>query len=58
LPGLSAMFFFVSAYIYLIFVGKNFPFWVYGMVVLLIAGGAFLTIKKVRRQKGEVKKDH
>jgi len=58
LPGLSAMFFSVSAYIYLIFVGKNVPFWVYGMVVLLIAGGAYSTIKKIRRQIGEVKKDY
>ena len=31
LPALSAMFFFISAYIYLIFAGKNVPVWVYAI---------------------------
>ena len=55
LPALSAMFFFISAYIYLMFAGKNVPFWVYGVVVALIVIGAYSTIKKVRRQIGEIK---
>lgn len=55
LPALSAMFFFISAYIYLMFAGKNVPWWVYGVVVLLIVIGAFSTIKKVRKQINEVK---
>ena len=50
LPALSAMFFFISAYIYLIFAGKNVPIWVYGVVVLLIVVGAYSTLQKVRRQ--------
>ena len=50
LPALSAMFFFISAYIYLIFAGKNVPVWVYGFVILLIVFGAYSTIKKVRKQ--------
>ena len=50
LPAFSAMFFFVSAYIYLIFAGKNVPLWVYGIVILLIIGGAYSTLKKIRRQ--------
>jgi len=53
LPALSAMFFFISAYIYLIFAGKNVPWWVYGVVVLLIVIGTYSTIKKVRKQIGE-----
>ena len=53
-PALAAMFFFVSAYIYLIFAGKNVPWWVYGAVVLLIVVGVYSTIKKVRRQIKEV----
>lgn len=53
LPALSAMFFFVSAYIYLIFAGKNVPIWVYIVVVLLIVFGAYSTIKKIRRQVAE-----
>ncbi|MGH9946839.1 MAG: hypothetical protein ACRD6X_06555 [Pyrinomonadaceae bacterium] len=54
-PALSAMFFFISAYIYLIFAGKNVPWWVYGFVVALIVIGAYSTIKKVRRQIVEIK---
>ncbi len=50
LPALSAMFFFISAYIYLIFAGKNVPIWVYGAVVLLIVFGAWSTLKKIRKQ--------
>ena len=50
LPALSAMFFFISAYIYLIFAGKNVPFWVYGIVILLVVFGVWSTIKKVRKQ--------
>jgi O-antigen/teichoic acid export membrane protein len=49
-PVLSAMFFFISAYIYLILAGKNVPVWVYGFVILLIVFGAYSTIKKVRKQ--------
>jgi len=55
LPALSAMFFFISAYIYLIFAGKNVPWWVYGVVVLLVVVGAYSTLKKVRKQINEVK---
>ncbi len=55
LPTFLAMFFFVSAYIYLIFAGKNVPSWVYGIVILLILIGAYSTLKKIRRQVSEVK---
>jgi hypothetical protein len=55
LPALSAMLFFISAYIYLIFAGKNVPWWVYGVVVLLVVIGAYSTIKKVRKQISESK---
>lgn len=53
LPALSAMFFFISAYIYLIFAGKNVPVWVYGFVILLLIFGAYSTIKKIRKQINE-----
>ncbi len=49
-PALSAMFFFVSAYIYLIFAGKNVPVWVYAFVILLLILGAYSTIKKIKKQ--------
>lgn len=50
LPAAASVFFFISAYIYLIFAGKNVPFWVYTAVVLLIVFGAYSTIKKVRKK--------
>ncbi len=55
LPAIVALFFFVSAYIYLIFAGKNVPFWVYGIVILLVAFGAYSTVKKIRTQVKDVK---
>lgn len=57
LPALSAVFFFISAYIYLIFVGKNVPIWVYVVLVLLIVFGAYSALKKVRRQIKEAQKE-
>ncbi len=56
-PALSATFFFISAYIYLIFAGKNVPVWVYVVLILLIIFGAYSTIKKVRRQISEAEKE-
>lgn len=50
LPAMSATFFFISAYIYLIIVGNNVPWWVYGVVILLVIYGAYSTIKSVRRK--------
>ena len=53
LPAMSALFFFISAYIYLIIAGRNVPWWVYGVVVLLIVYGAYSTIRKVRGKINE-----
>ncbi len=50
LPTLSAGFCFISAYLYLIIAGHNVPWWVYGVVILLIIFGAISTIRKVRRR--------
>lgn len=50
LPALSTTFFFISAYLYLIIAGKNVPWWVYGVVVLLVVGGAYSTIQKIRKR--------
>ncbi len=48
LPLLLTGFFFVSAYLYLIFAGKNIPIWVYIFIAVMIGYGVFSTIKKVR----------
>jgi len=47
---LSASFFFVSAYLYLIVVGRNIPLWVYAFVVGMLGYGAYSTVKKIRRE--------
>lgn len=50
LPALSALLFFISAYLYLIVVGHNVPWWVYGIVVLMVSYGAFTTVQKIRKK--------
>ncbi len=54
LPALSASFFFVSAYLYLLVVGHNIPLWVYGFIAVMIAYGAYSTVQKIRRQAAEL----
>ena len=48
IPALFAVFFFISAYLYLMIAGENVPFWVYGVVMILIIYGAWSTVKKVK----------
>lgn len=48
LPTLGATFFFISAYLYLMIAGENVPWWVYAIVVLMIAYGAWSTVHKVK----------
>lgn len=48
LPALLSVFFFISAYLYLIIVGKNVPIWVYLVIVMLIVMGAYSTFKKIK----------
>ncbi len=50
LPVLSSTFFFVSAYLYLLIAGKNVPWWVYLIVLLMIIIGGWFTIKKIRNK--------
>jgi O-antigen/teichoic acid export membrane protein len=50
LPVLSAAFFFVSAYLYLLIAGKNVPGWVYLLIILMVVFGAYSTVKKVRKR--------
>ncbi|MDN3656668.1 hypothetical protein QWZ08_13570 [Ferruginibacter paludis] len=41
---------FISAYVYLIIVGKNIPVWVYFFIGLLIVYGTYSTILKTRKK--------
>ena len=50
LPVLSASFFFVSAYLYLMIAGENVPVWVYLIVIAMLLYGGWSTYKKVKSQ--------
>lgn len=50
LPVLSALFFFVSAYLYLMIAGENVPWWVYGIVIAMLLYGAWSAYGKVRKK--------
>jgi glycerol-3-phosphate acyltransferase PlsY len=54
--ALGATFCSLSSYIYLIFVGRNVPVWIYVAIVLLIIFAAYSTVKNIRRKimRGEV----
>ena len=52
-PVLSASFFFVSAYLYLVVVGRDIPLWVYFFVGGMVISGVFSTLKKIRGQLKE-----
>ncbi len=50
LPALATGFFFVSAYLYLIAVGRNVPAWVYVFLAAMVGLGVYSTVQKVRKQ--------
>lgn len=52
-PLLSAAFFFVSAYLYLLVAGQNIPVWVYGVIAGMLAFGVWSTVRKVHSQVGQ-----
>lgn len=52
IPVLSASFFFVAAYVYLIIVGRNIPVWVYAFLAVMVAYGVFVTVRKIRSEAG------
>lgn len=50
LPVLSTLFFFSAPAIYLLFSGKNVPWWFYGLIVAMILYGAYRTYRKIKRR--------
>ncbi|MEX0820787.1 MAG: hypothetical protein WD021_01470 [Rhodothermales bacterium] len=63
LPALSASFFFISAYLYLLVAGRGVPVWVYAVIAVMIGAGVVSTVNKIRRriraqEKPENKKDY
>ena len=49
-PTMCAGFFFVSAYLYLAVFGQHIPLWVWFFLAVLIAYGAWSTIRDTRRK--------
>jgi len=56
-PILSASFFFISAYFYLFAVGKNIPWWVYGLLIAMLVYGAYSTYRSIRRKTDKAKNE-
>lgn len=54
-PVLSALFCFVSAYLYLMIAGENVPVWVYLVVIAMLIYGGWSTYRKVKTQ---IKEEH
>lgn len=52
LPVLSASFFFLSAYFYLLIAGRNIPVWVYAAIAAAVVFGAYSTIRTIRAKSG------
>lgn len=48
LPVLAASFFFISAYLYLLIVGRHIPAWVYAFIFAMIGFGVYSTVRKIR----------
>lgn len=50
LPVLLTGLCFISAYLYLIIVGKNIPVWVYIFIGVMVAYGIYSTVTKIRKK--------
>jgi len=50
LPVLLTGLFFISAYLYLLVVGKNIPIWVYFFIGLMVLYGIYSTIIKIKNK--------
>ena len=55
LPVLLTGLFFISAYLYLVIVGKNIPVWVYVFIALMVIYGIYSTLKKIRKKTNAAK---
>lgn len=49
-PIFFALLFFNAANIYLVFVGKNIPFWIYGIIALMTLFSGYATYKKIKKK--------
>ncbi|REL24339.1 hypothetical protein DYD21_19220 [Rhodohalobacter sp. SW132] len=59
LPAFSTLFFFVSAYLYLMIAGENVPWWIYGIVAGMILYGGWSTYRKIKiKLISEAEREH
>ena len=54
LPALLSTFFFISAYLYLIIEGENVPWWVYAIIVSMVAYSGWTTYRRIRRKMNKI----
>lgn len=47
----------VAPFVYVLFFGRNLPWWVYGIIVLVIAQGVFSLIRTLRRKRAAAKRE-
>lgn len=57
IPSVCATGCFISAYLYLMVVGQNVPWWIYGAVIGMIAYGGYSTVMNVRKKVTEIEKE-
>lgn len=53
LPVIFSGFFFISAYLYLLVVGRNVPLWVYILILVMIIYGIYSTVRKINISLGK-----
>jgi hypothetical protein len=60
LSSMLTGFFFISAYLYLIIVGKHIPAWVYIFLAMMICYGGYSTLAKIKTKtkKSNINKQH
>lgn len=50
-PVALAFFSFIGTYVYLFSMGKNLPWWIYGLVGGALVGGAWVLFRRIRRMQ-------
>jgi hypothetical protein len=56
IPALSASFWFVSAYLYLLAAGRNIPAWVYFFIAAMVIVGGYSAVRKMAARLREAGK--
>ncbi|MEL6863735.1 MAG: hypothetical protein AAFP19_04915 [Bacteroidota bacterium] len=57
LPLLVLFLSFIGTYVYLFWAGRNIPWWVYALVLVMMVYSAVVLYRKIRQQVGMAKED-